>query len=334
MKVCVYFEPILKRDNFEGARLRKSIKGALEAINIPYTKNIIDSYDVIHFLSSNDEAKINDSVENGIPTVFSALYCEGDEGTRLTIYNENKHVLTFKAKRILDRVDLVFVPSNSAKEFLLQNGVDNNIVVLPVCVNKERFKISDKIIDGLFYSYFQMPRDAKYVVAIGDYTNKNTITILSSIASLCSQYTFFFCGQTKKNSLYNMRKKVPDNLRLNPIMSEEIYRSMMKNASLYLAIDNEKFSPMSLFDAACAKTQIIALEPLLYNREILISLGAIVATNLDDLATKIIEYMDGKIPSNTNKAYAYANRHSLLKLGKDLEKNYLKIIDNKKEKTI
>ena len=46
MKVLVYFQPSPKHDNFEGARMRKTIKGALEVINVKHTSNIYDDYDV------------------------------------------------------------------------------------------------------------------------------------------------------------------------------------------------------------------------------------------------------------------------------------------------
>ena len=61
MKICVYFQPTIENDNFEGMRLRKNIKGALELHNIPYAKNLLDTYDIVHFMSLDDEAKIIDA---------------------------------------------------------------------------------------------------------------------------------------------------------------------------------------------------------------------------------------------------------------------------------
>ena len=67
MKICVYFQPTIENDNFEGMRLRKNIKGALELHNIPYAKNLLDTYDIVHFMSLDDEAKIIDENGNGVP---------------------------------------------------------------------------------------------------------------------------------------------------------------------------------------------------------------------------------------------------------------------------
>ena len=54
MKTLVYFQPSSKNDNFEGARMRKTIKGALEVVDSKYTSNLYDDYDVAHFMSPDD----------------------------------------------------------------------------------------------------------------------------------------------------------------------------------------------------------------------------------------------------------------------------------------
>ena len=46
MKVLVYFQPNRKYDNYEGARMRKTIKGALEVVGATHTSNIYDDYDI------------------------------------------------------------------------------------------------------------------------------------------------------------------------------------------------------------------------------------------------------------------------------------------------
>ena len=82
MKVLVYFQPSSKHDNFEGARMRKTIKGALEVIGQAYTSNLYDDYDAAHFMSPDDENKLNIALERKIPIVVSALFGEDDPATR------------------------------------------------------------------------------------------------------------------------------------------------------------------------------------------------------------------------------------------------------------
>ena len=139
MKVCVYFEPSENRDNFEGARLRKNIKGALEIMGIPYCNNIVNKYDLIHFISIKDEEKINDAIESHIPTVISAFMCENDITARITnVRNENVG-LSLKAIRVLNKVDRVLVPNQTGKEFLLKHGITSKIDVVTPGVKLSRF---------------------------------------------------------------------------------------------------------------------------------------------------------------------------------------------------
>ena len=50
MKVLISFRVNHKFDNFEGARVRKSIKGALELNEQPYTTSNVDYYDIAHLI--------------------------------------------------------------------------------------------------------------------------------------------------------------------------------------------------------------------------------------------------------------------------------------------
>ena len=147
MKVLVYFQPSPKHDNFEGARMRKTIKGALEVSNCPYTSNIYDDYDVAHFMSPDDENKLNIALERKVPVVVSALFGEADPATRFLNYKskDGKRITTIKPKalRMLNKANLVLVPCKSGKEFLIANGVTSNIEISVPGVNLSRFNFSE-----------------------------------------------------------------------------------------------------------------------------------------------------------------------------------------------
>ena len=78
MKALVYFQPKKTSNIFEGARLRKSIKGALEMVDVEHTSNLLDTFNVIHLISPNDEKIVDEAKEYHCPVVASALYAEDD----------------------------------------------------------------------------------------------------------------------------------------------------------------------------------------------------------------------------------------------------------------
>lgn len=328
MKVCVCFNPKEKNDNFEGTRLRKNIKGALELADVPYAKSIIDTYDLIHFISLDDEHKINDAYEEGVPTVFSALYCESDNSA--SILNKT-NTLTPKAIKLLDKINVVLVSDNKSKELLVNNGVTSDIKIVTPGVNISRFEFPNSLEGDIFYNYYQLEKDKKFIAVIGTYDDSDVKNQLIEIAKEVP-YPIFYFGNAKVSYVSRLMHKIPANLRFCTLINNELYCSMMKHASVYIALDNNKHSPITLLDAMASKTQIFALKPLGLNEEMLSDKFAYVADNIVDLSNLINQYLKGEIPSKINESYKYAKKNSLKYLSKELINIYQKLIDGRNVK--
>ena len=323
MKVCLYYCPREKNGYFEGMRLKENIKQALEVNNISYALNIIDQYDVIHFLSLDDEKKINDCLDEGIPVVFSALYAETDESSRILPLNQ-------KAIKILNSVDAILVSDNYSLELLKKNGINKPIHIVTPGIDASRFKFKSTLEEDIFYNYYQLEKNSKFVVVVGTYANKIVLKQLYEVAKKLPQYQFFFFGKGKIARTSKLSLASPKNLKFCPLTNDEIYRSMMNKASIYLSLENNYHSPLTLLDAAASKTQIIALNPLKGNKEMLTNLKAYVAEDEDRLATLVDKYMKGKIKSSVEEAYNFAKNNSIKKLANKLEKIYQELIDGRK----
>jgi 1,2-diacylglycerol-3-alpha-glucose alpha-1,2-glucosyltransferase len=329
MKVCVYFQPKNKKEYFEGFRLRKNIKGALEIVDIPYAKDIIDSYDVMHFLSLSDELKINDAKEMGIPTVFSALNCESDDSASILTEKKDGYALSLKAIRTLNQVDVVLVSDQASKDLLIENGITTRIEIVTPGVNLSRFEFTSNLEEDIFYNYYQLEKQQKFVVIIGKYDDANKRKALYEIARLCPMYRFYYFGNARLTKLARIQYSVPNNLRLCPLANNEIYCSMMKKASIYLALDNSKHSPITLLDAAASKSQIVALAPTLLNEELLNDLHAYVGNNTKEVSEIINRLYTGDLKSTVDKAHVYAQKNSLMELGKRLKQIYESVLDRR-----
>ena len=215
MKICVYFQPKDKYDNFEGMRLRKSIKGALELVDVPYSRNIIDSYDIIHFVSPDDEVKINDAKEEGIPTVFSAGMSETDIATRLFELKNDVHVITPRALRTLNKVDLVLVSDETSKQLLIDSGVKTRVEVVPLGVNTARFEMTSQLESDIFFNYYQLSKDTKFVVSVGSYEDRDKFKALCEIARFCPNYHFYYFGRCKSKRKPPKIKNAPRNIKFH-----------------------------------------------------------------------------------------------------------------------
>ncbi len=324
MKICLYYRPRGKNANFEGARLKENIRQSLELNNIEYALNLIDQYDLIHFISLDDEKKIYDSRSEGLPVVFSALYGEMDETVRTLPLNQKK-------LNVLNSVDAILVSDEYSLELLKKEGVNKPIYIISPGVDVSRFKFKSKLEENIFYNYYQLEKETKFIVSVGSYENKIILHQLEEIAKKAPQYKFFFFGKGKISRTSKMSLQSPKNLKFCPLTNDEIYSSMMNKASIYLSIENNYHSPLTLLDAGASKTQVIALSPFKSNNEMLEKLHAYVAKSEDEAANLIIKYMNGKIKSYVEEAYNFAKANSVKKLGTNLKKIYQKLIDRSKD---
>ena len=328
MKICVYFQPRTDLDNFEGARLRKSVKSALELKNIAYAKNIIDSYNLIHFFSLDDELKILDASRDKIPTVYSALLCETDKTTRIFDLKNGEYVADARI-RVLNKIDLILVSDKVSKDALIKQGITSKIEIVPVGVKISRFYLKDCFEDDLFNKNFQIDDSTRFVVTIGTYEDKDKFESLMKIAALCPQYTFFYFGMTRKKKKPYKNKRIPSNLRFYPLADEELYVSMLKKAALYLSFDNRRHNPITLLDVAASKTQIVAMAPLYPNEEILKQMDPYIGKDEEEVAALITNLMEDKLPLRVEKAFKVAQENSIDKLGDKLVDLYEKLIKEK-----
>ena len=232
MKVLVYFQPSSKHDNFEGARMRKTIKGALEVIGGSYTSNLYDDYDVAHFMSPDDENKLNIVLERKVPVIVSALFGEDDPATRFLI-NKNKDgritvALKNKALKMLNKATLVLVPSESAKELLIANGVNRPIEIVVPGVNLARFNFSREDEKELYYRYFREDKNKKLVLAVGEYSNNmDGIHCLINAAKKKEDAVFYYIG-SETLITGKAKKIIKDNEGLVHLLSE----ALIKNETL------------------------------------------------------------------------------------------------------
>lgn len=266
MKVLVSFKVNKKYDNFEGSRMRKTIKGALEILNIPYTDSLVDYYDVAHLISPEQDGELNEIVDGGAPVVVSALYTEDDPVASYLQMDKatKKSVLTPKAFKFLNKADLVLVPCEKAKDLLVESGIASPIEVCSAGVNMSRFDFSKNEEKEIFYRYYREDKNKKLVIAVGEY--KGRMEGLSSFigaARKSPNAIFYYIGKvTTRNKLNlklnNIINGAPKNVKFVDVPPDDIYRSALLNADVFMIPGYKVTGVTSIVEAMAAKTQIIA----------------------------------------------------------------------------
>ena len=337
MKVLVYFQPNPKHDNFVGARMRKTIKGALEVIGCSHTSNLYDNYDVAHFMSPDDENKLNIALERKVPVIVSALFGEDDPATRFLI-NKNRDgritsALKPKALKMLNKATLVLVPSESAKELLIANGVIKPIEIMIPGVNLARFNFSRDDEKELFYRYFREDKNKKLVLAVGEYSNNmDGIHCLINAAKKREDAVFYYvgCETMISGKAKKIIKSAPKNLHFKSILPDDIYRSMLLNAYIFMLPGYNLSGIISIEEAMAAKCQLIVRKSATFSEFVKNEKTAYVAEYSETLTSLCLDYINGEIKPTTEEAYNLISNYNLENFGQNLMKAYESVLTNQK----
>ena len=340
MKILVSFQPNKKASDFEGARMRKTIKGSLEVLNIEYTTSIVDKYDIMHLISVEDDSKANDAKESNIPLVISALYCEDDSLANYIDYKnkDGNRTLSLKPKglKFLNKANVVMVPSNNAKEFLMENGVKSDIQVVPYGVNISRFDFSREDEKDIFYRYFRENRSKRLVVAMGEYDNNmDGIHSFINAAKKCPDVLFYYIGREsvpgilKSFKMSRLIASSPKNVKFHGIIPDDVYRSALMNADIFMLPGYKVSGIVSLYDAMAAKCQLIVREQAVFADLLEDGKTAYLAKYSETLTSLTKDYFQGKLKPTIEKAYEEVSKHTLETLGNDLKWVYQQQINIK-----
>ena len=332
MKALVYFD-VNRLVGFEGARVRKSIKGALELSNVTHTEALLDSFDIAHFISPDDEIKIYYPIERNKPIIVSALYSENDKNASYLEYKEKlngqlKVTLKPKALRFLNNANLVLVPTNTCRDMLVNYGVTSEIRTVEPGVNLSRFNFSREDEMEIFNRYYRRNPERKMVVGFGDrIKNINDLACFVKIAKAFPDIDFYFISSAiderklRANAMW-FGVKCPKNCTTVNLLSDDVYRSALLNASMVIFPGYNIVGAVSIADAMASKSQILTRKNVLIdgieaNKELLY-----VAETDAEMIDIVRKYFSNEIQPTIDTAYEFISKHTLDKYGEQLIEIY------------
>lgn len=326
MKILVHYAPGPKYDVFEGMRLRKNIKGALELNGIGWVESIFALPEIAHFISPLDEAKAHDYREEGAKIVVSALYGECDATCRyFEMQKDGSYMLTAKAERLLQEADLIFVPTEADRSLLWDCGFsDKRISVVTPGINLARFERQSDIQNAVFRRYMRVRDDEKYFLTVGSFDDKETIADLIHLAEKIPDMRFFFLGegQNQEMIISRLNKKSPRNLTFSDLVEDDIYCTGLVGAEAFIIFSSSKCDELQSLEAMAAKTQIVHIGPLKKDRLLIDETNCLAYDNKDDAVDALKMISLGKMAGTVLEARKMALANSLKNLGATLKKEY------------
>ena len=317
--------------------MRKTIKSALEVEGIPYTDTLMDDFDIAHFIYPIDDNELEEIIERKIPIVVSALYTEDDPSSSYIDYKNKDGIKTYSLKskclKFLEKANLILVPNEVAKNMLVDAGIKNRIEICSPGVNFSRFDFSRDDEKDIFYRYFSCNKDKKIVFAVGDCSSGlDGIGVVLNAARICEDVNFYYYAKSGKglkipHSTKKIIKKLPDNVFFYNFIPDDVYRSALLNADVYLHPGYKTAGIVSIFESMAAKCQLIVRKQNILSDIAIDQKSAYVASYTETLSSIIKDYFEGKIKPTIDEAYNWVCKYDIKYFGENLNKFYLDLLN-------
>lgn len=325
MKVFIHYKPPKSADFFEGTRLRKTLKGACEVVDVPWVDAPQEGVSVAHFISPADLLLLKQQKGLGVSTVVSAFYAEDDPNASY-LTSAKKLEITRIGKAMLNAADLVLVPDERMVTFCKEQGITSQIAVLEPAVRMNRFS-KTAAESKIFRRYFGVQPEEKIVVATGSYDDKNTVNLIKKIAEACPTLEFYFFGARGKFDPMNLCKRTArlhrtKNMHFKDIVQDDVYRSALMNSLAYISNDSVRPDPVGTVEAFASQTQVVAFDSARPNPLLIENESCYFFSDVAGMARYLTSLGAGSAMSTVDTAYALAKAHNLVAYGRELKKHY------------
>ena len=203
-------------------------------------------------------------------------------------------------------------------------------------VNVSRFDFSREDEKDIFYRYFRENRSKKLVIAMGEYDNNmDGINAFINAAKKCPDVLFYYFGREsipgilKSFKLRNLINSCPKNVKFQGIVPDDLYRSALMNADVFMLPGYKVTGVVSLLDAMAAKCQLIVRQQAVFDGLLQDGKTAYLAQYSETLTSLTKDYFENKLKPTINAAYSEVSKLTLESFGEKLKWIYQQQINMK-----
>ena len=123
---------------------------------------------------------------------------------------------------------------------------------------------------------------------------------------------------------------LPRNVFLTKLIPDDVYRSALINADVYLSLGYKPAGVITILEAMAAKCQIIAREDTAPSDLLINGKNAYLGKFSETLVSLVTDYLNNQLQPTIETAYSEISMHNLESFGKDLLSIYKQQISLKK----
>lgn len=339
MKVLLYTEneKILSKSG-----LGKAIKhqmNALKAVNIEYTTNPKDDFDIAHinFYGLKSYRLAKKLKKQGKKIVYHAHSTEEDFRNSFIFSNQVSKLFKKWLIKCYTLGDAIITPTEYSKKLLQSYGIKNDIYVVSNGVELKNFGHDEKA-GREFRKKYNFKKEDKIIVGIGLYIERKGIIDFVELAKQMPKYKFIWFGYSPLIfSRKNVRKAVStklDNLIFAGYVEQETICQALNGCDVYIAPTYEETEGITIIEAASCKTNMVVRDIPVFNGWLENGKNVYMARNVSEFKNKIEEIVSGELPSLVQEAYSIAEERKSENIGEKLKNVYqsCKALQNEKIK--
>lgn len=333
MKVLLYTEneKILSKSG-----LGKAIKhqmNALKAVNIEYTTNPKDDFDIAHinFYGLKSYRLAKKLKKQGKKIVYHAHSTEEDFRNSFIFSNQVSKLFKKWLIKCYTLGDAIITPTEYSKKLLQSYGIKNDIYVVSNGVELKNFGHDEKA-GREFRKKYNFKKEDKIIVGIGLYIERKGIIDFVELAKQMPEYKFIWFGYSPLIfSRKNVRKAVNtklDNLIFAGYVEQEKICQALNGCDVYIAPTYEETEGITIIEAASCKINMVVRDIPVFDDWLVDGKNVYKARNVNEFKNKIEEIVNKKVPSLVQEAFDIAEERKGENIGKKLKNIYQNLINN------
>lgn len=308
-------------------------KQMLESLNVTYTENPKEDYDVVHL-----NTILPDSV-------FMAKKARRD-GKKVIYYGHSTMEdfrNSFRGSNMIAPLfrkwlqycyrqgDIIVTPTVYSKKLLLNYRLNRPIVSLSNGVDTAYFtKVSSN--GARFRNQYHLAEDQKVIVSVGHLIERKGILDFLTLARQYPEYLFFWFGHTSKSlmtrAVQNAIKHASDNVRFPGFVSSSELRDVYSGSDLFLFMTQEETEGIVLLEALANEIPVLVRDIPIYKEWLPDKTVVYKASTLEEFKKILPLILEKELPSLTTPGRHAAEQLDLQKVSLDLAIIYKKLFND------
>ena len=331
MKVLLYTEGEKMTSNSGLGKAIKHQMKALESVNIPYTTNIKDDYDIIHinFYGPKSYYLAKKAHRQGKKVVYHAHSTKEDFESGFIFCKQLAPLFKKWIIKCYSLGDVIVTPTPYSKHLLEGYGIKKKIYAISNGIELELFK-NDKKAGERFREKYHYTKDDKVIIGIGLYITRKGIVDFVELAKRLPEYKFIWFGYSPLSvATEDVRKAVNtklDNLTFAGYVEQQVIKDAMNGCDIYVFPTYEETEGIPIIEACACKTTAIVRDIPIFEEMLEDGKHVYKAKNVDEFEDKIKKIITGKLPKIGNQAYEIAQERDIKKVGEQLKTVYEEVL--------